>query len=73
MKISLEGLNDRLEWHKKIAKIFKDKLVEKFRYDKWKRMNENEQNLRGLWNTIKHITYTETEDQKEEVWKILKT
>ena len=70
MKNSLEGLNSRFQMAEEITSELKDgstKLIQsETATQKGEKMNQNKQNLRDMWDTIKDINIGIMEAPEEE-------
>ena len=76
IKNSLEGTNSRItEAEDRVSEV-EDRMVEINETEKKKRIKRNEDNLRDLWDNVKHpniriIGVLEEEDKKKDREKIL--
>ena len=76
IKSTLEGTNSRkTEAEERISEV-EDRMVEINEAERKKRIKRNEENLRDLWDNVKHsnirfIGVPEEEDKKKDLEKIL--
>ena len=64
IKSTLEGTNNRIIEAQDTISQMEDRMVEINEAERKKRIKRNEDNLRDLWENVKHPTFKSQESQK---------